>query len=71
MKNMRNKNRLDDFYKILHDIHKQRVPDWRFGQFVLNISKFSNKDLWLMEEDEFIECLEKAFKIKNGVENNG
>ena len=29
---MRDPNRLDDFYEKLKKIHKEKVPDWRFGQ---------------------------------------
>lgn len=33
---MRDPNRLDNFYKVLHDVHKEVFSDWRFGQLMSN-----------------------------------
>lgn len=55
---MRDPNRLDSFYENLKAIHKNYIPDWRFGQFILNfISWYYNKyktDIFYLEEDKII-----------------
>ena len=33
---MRNPNRLDNFYEEFKRIHKESLPDWRFGQLCSN-----------------------------------
>lgn len=54
---MRDINRLDNFYDELKRIHKY-VPDWRFGQLMLNfISWYYNKyktDIFYIEDDKII-----------------
>lgn len=66
---MRNINRLDDFYKKLSNIHKN-VPDWRFGQFILNfISWHYNKykrDIFYIEEDKMLKLFEEFIKEMRG-----
>jgi hypothetical protein len=55
---MRNPERLDKFYEELKQIHKEKLPDWRFGQLMFNfISETGDPFYW--EEDEFIERLGK------------
>ena len=34
---MRNPERLDSFYTELCRLHKEYLPDWRFGQFMYNL----------------------------------
>lgn len=41
---MRDPGRLSHFYKELEKMHKEEIPDWRFGQFMSNL--FS----WFMSE---------------------
>lgn len=56
---MRNPNRLDDFYKELAEIHKKEFPNWRFGQFCCNflgwLASAKGKDPFFPEEKEMIE----------------
>ena len=33
---MRDPERLDDFYKKIRKLHQKYVPDWRFGQLIMN-----------------------------------
>ncbi len=53
---MRDPNRLYKFYENLRDIHMTHLPDWRFGQFMINfIDWYYNKygrDLFYIEEDK-------------------
>ena len=63
---MRDINRLDIFYENLKEIHKINIPDWRFGQFMLNFmswfyTKYKN-DIFYVEESRMIELFNKYFK---------
>lgn len=57
---MRDPNRIEPF---LADIAKlwHKVPDWRFGQLIRNIP--FKRDLFYMEEDEFLDCMSKLFEV--------
>ena len=59
---MRDINRLDKFYDELKRIHKY-VPDWRFGQFIMNfISWYYEKykrDCFYIEDDKMIKYLKE------------
>lgn len=57
---MRDPNRLDNFYMELCKIHKEKFPDWRFGQFISNLI---TKDPFYLEEEDFLKM------IKNNIEN--
>ena len=52
---MRDINRLDNFYDNLKNIHKNYIPDWRFGQFIINfMSWYYDKyktDIFYVEEE--------------------
>ena len=53
---MRNPDRLDSLYDKIKNLHKTLVPDWRFGQFILNFiswyaSKYHN-DIFYIEDDK-------------------
>ena len=57
VRQMRDINRLDDFYDELKIIHKECFPDWRFGQFMCNLERWlqANKgltDIFYIEEYE-------------------
>lgn len=56
---MRNPNRIEPF---LAEIAKlwHKVPDWRFGQLLCNIT--FNKDPFYMEDDEFLNCMKKMLE---------
>ena len=63
---MRDINRLDTFYENLKKIHKINIPDWRFGQFMLNFmswfyTKYKN-DIFYVEESRMIELFNEYFK---------
>ena len=60
---MRDINRLDNFYDNLKSIHKSYIPDWRFGQFIMNfMGWYYNKykrDCFYIEEDKMIKYIEE------------
>lgn len=54
---MRNPKRLDGFYETLKEAHKNNVPDWRFGQLMVNLVKwlYDTKkcgDIFFVEDDK-------------------
>lgn len=55
---MRDPNRLDDFYDVFRELHKECFPDWRFGQLIINFFGTFNNDPWFYEEDKML----KLFK---------
>ena len=63
---MRDPDRLDRFYDDMKKIHKERFPDWRFGQLCSNFFGWlmSEKkiDLFFPEEDEMIKFFEEYAK---------
>lgn len=58
---MRNPNRLDAFYDELKRLHKENVPDWRFGQFLVNFLTWYNRDPFYIEEDKMMEEISRYF----------
>lgn len=62
---MRDIYRLDKFYNELAKFHK-KVPDWRFGQLMLNfMSWYYNKyrtDVFYVEEDRMLKLFNEYFK---------
>lgn len=56
---MRNPSRLDAFYVEFCRIHKERFPDWRFGQLVSNflgwLYQEKEMDCFFPEEDDMLE----------------
>lgn len=59
---MRNPDRIDKFCNKLAKIWKENVPDWRFGQLMVNVLNSMEKDPFFPEEDEMIEYFENYFK---------
>lgn len=59
---MRDPNRIEPF---LAEIAKlwHKVPDGRFGQLICNIP--FKRDPFYMEDDEFLECVERLFDESN------
>ena len=61
---MRDPKRIDKFCTALAKIWK-RVPDWRFGQFIINALTMYNvshhTDWFYMEDDELMEFLNNYF----------
>ena len=62
---MRDPNRIDKFCDELKTIwHK--VPDWRFGQFMVNMDQIIHihydKDMFYIEDDDMLEIMKDYFK---------
>lgn len=55
---MRNVNRLDGFYNYLKTIHKKYFSDWRFGQLIVNIERWYGRDIFYLEEEDFLQLLD-------------
>jgi hypothetical protein len=59
---VRDPNRIPVFLTFLQ-ICLEKVPDWRFGQLIENIKRFSGKsDLFYLEEEDFEKILKEYFK---------
>ena len=58
---MRDIKRIKPF---LEEIEKlwEKVPDWRFGQLVMNVLGTCKKDPFFYEEDEMLELWKEFFK---------
>ena len=73
---MRDKNRLDGFYKQVCDIHKRYFPDMRFGQLFSSITNwlwiYKSIDIFNLEEDQMIKCLKDFadYAVTCGVHGN-
>ena len=68
---MRDPKRIDKFCDRLKAVW-HTVPDWRFGQLMINIlgdMKASGRDPFFPEDDEMIKYLESYFK-QRGVKAN-
>lgn len=63
---MRDPNRLDTFYEDLKKIHKEKVPDWRFGQFISNFQSWYGNDVFYLEENQFMSKLNEFFEEMRG-----
>ena len=57
---MRDPNRLYSFYDELRKLHMTYVPDWRFGQMIMNV--FCTTDIFYMEEDEILKQIREYFE---------
>ncbi len=58
---MRDIERIDDFCNKLKEYWK-KVPDWRFGQLIVNVLGTCQKDPFFYEEDEMLKIFENYFK---------
>lgn len=58
---MRDIKRIKPF---LEEIEKlwEKVPDWRFGQLIVNVLGTCKKDPFFYEEDEMLELWKEFFK---------
>lgn len=65
VKYMRDTDRIDNFCSELAKIWKENCPDWRFGQFMMNVLNSFNTDPWFDEEDAMIEKIRDYFKKEN------
>ena len=61
---MRDIERIDKFLERLGKCWK-KVPDWRFGQLILNVLSTFPKDIFFPEDKEIIEFFEDFFKKEN------
>lgn len=60
---MRDKNRIPKFLKVLEECWNT-VPDWRFGQMMMNFLGSLDRDPFFPEDDEMIKKLKEYFKIQ-------
>lgn len=63
---MRNKNRIKPFLNTLEEAWKT-VPDWRFGQLMINFLGQLPRDPFFYEEDEMKQELIKFFNLENDI----
>ena len=56
---MRDVKRLDSFYDKMKEIHKEKFPDLRFGQLMINFLRWYGRDPYYLEEDKFLERFEE------------
>lgn len=59
--NVRRAERIDEFCDKLKE-YWHRVPDWRFGQLIVNFMGTLDRDPFFPEEDEMLEKMEKYFE---------
>lgn len=63
---MRSPERLDKFYDVMKELHKDKIPDWRFLQFMCNFMEWiyaeKKVDPFFVEENKCIEYLNEFFK---------
>lgn len=62
-KKMRDPKRIDEFCDKLKE-YWHKVPDWRFGQLMVNFLGSIERDPFFPEEDEMLVLMEKYFKNK-------
>lgn len=61
---MRNPKRLDAFYEELKKIHQEVLPDWRFGQLIINFQRWMSikkniDDIFFIEEEDILRYLKE------------
>lgn len=58
---MRDVERIDNFCNKLKEYWK-KVPDWRFGQLIMNVLGTCQKDPFFYEEDEMLKIFKNYFE---------
>ena len=58
---MRKIERIDIFLNQLGTIWKENCPDWRFGQFMINVLNTFDIDPFFLEENDMIEKIKQYF----------
>ncbi|MBQ7171926.1 MAG: hypothetical protein IJR89_06595 [Clostridia bacterium] len=62
---MRNPARIKPFCDKLQKYWKEKIPDWRFGQFMSNflgwVVQETGRDIFFTEDNEMTELLDKFF----------
>jgi len=61
MKQMRNPSRIPKNWAKIARFHSE-YPDWRMGQFLMNLLNEFKEDPFFLEDDEFIEKVEEVIK---------
>lgn len=60
---MHDKERLEDFYSELKDIHKRSFPDWSFGKFMYNFLNWmryeKNIDIFFLDEYKMLKYIKE------------
>lgn len=60
---MRDPKRLDDFYDKMKKIHKEKLPDWRFGQLMGNFFSWlvvqKQVDYFYLEDAQMLRYFEE------------
>lgn len=58
---MRDPERLETFYAQVKNVHHEKFPDWRFGQFMSNFLGWlgQRRDAFFPEEDEMLVYLKQ------------
>ncbi len=71
---MREPKRIKEFCEQLAATW-ERVPDWRFGQFISNvlgqIQSDKHRDIFFIEDEEMLQGIRKYFKIEDGTPLTG
>jgi hypothetical protein len=57
---VRKVERIPKFLKELEKYWK-KVPDWRFGQFIVNVLGTCERDPFFYEEDEMLKLIKEYF----------
>lgn len=60
---MRDPKRIDEFCKEIAKYWK-RVPDWRFGQLMMNVLGTSKIDPFFLEENQSLKLFDEFFNDK-------
>ena len=60
---MRDPERIDKFCNEIAKIWKEKCPDWRFGQLMVNVLNSFEKDPFFYEEEETLNEFRKFFGI--------
>lgn len=65
---MRDVERIKPFCEKLRGYWKEKIPDWRFGQFMSNflgwVMNETQRDIFFIEDDEMSEYLDRFFTEK-------
>lgn len=62
---MRKIDRIEPFMLELAKIWKEKCPDWRFGQLMVNVLNSLDKDPFFPEEDEMLKIFKNYFHIED------
>lgn len=66
---MRDLNRIIPFCNKLAELWSQNMPDWRFGQFLVNFLCWLGRDPFYLEDDVLMEKIEGyVLSLKSGIE---